>query len=397
MTQSKEITKISKQLNDYQFETFMADIMLKYYLQSSQYEFEDGRCILITQINNDGGIDAVLEFKKPNAESTYMILQISKSNKTRRSLEKFNSTKSIDLYRDLILTKNVKRVVVTLKPSEIFNTNVECISGNKLSDIILKICTDFNLLNNEGLLQEEFIEYIQEKTEFWSIANKFRVNKDYKGLLTIESKLNSASWSFENYKNYYIDKEFIELILHQASERRIIESGLEKDTKNLEIEMFLDKIHLRSSLKLKQNDYFHLRKLLLDLVEIVYEENFKLTKLNHNYKLIIDPTSTYMAIKLVNRTYQSNFKVVGYFNYLFSRHRDSYHFNFLCNWDKTLQALSKNEVKIISATENVVSDNLHFRGKTYLIKPAITEATVKAIKKLIDLSVQEALSTKKSS
>ena len=383
-----DIIKTSLQLDDYSYEVFISLIFREYYIDS--FFPKSCICILVTPSSGDKGIDCIFKVIDTDDEIKFLLLQITKASKSSKALIKFTSPQSEEFYHNLdkdFIKSKKERFLISNNCSTA--KNVDCIiSGKQLDTLITLYITKFQLVNDEGFFNKDFSNCISFITKQWEKANNLR-----------NSNLSHEEfYAHENYDSFYIiqricnirlkDIDHCSLLIKygESLRKNSYERGCRSKSKkptylDYKVESGLDQI-FELNPSLKTTDLLALKYLLKTLYKIVDKVNSH--KLN-NYFLAIDFTKNYLCIKKVSKQYESDFQVIGYFNYCFGRLQDSYLFNFLNATDTLCNQLNTEYgLNIINNPIKKIPDNRNFRGKTYWILPNIKHSKFKyALEKLI--------------
>lgn len=377
--------KYINQLDDYEFECFITEI-LKYHILYN-YKVKSCECSLLTPKLGDKEIDCILKVIDENNHCKFVIVQITKDKKSHSQLERFFSDNELEFYKNIdkdFMSSAKERLIVSIEKSYP-NKDVHVIDSENLTNIIELIGDKFGFINNKGLLKQEFIEFISSKTYYWNRANRIRKSRlDYEQFKAIQEYNNCYITDLSQWKKYQINIKMKQYERKNSYERRCIHYNIIKSSLGSRIETSLDEIHYNSADQLTSRDFDNLYKLLEKIFNIVDKLN---EKQNINYKLDVEFKSKYICVKKVNRYLKGEFQVVGYFNYCFSRGKESYKFNFLSANTILIEELKNKGMHIISKGKKI-SDSCNFRGNVYLEKPDIENVFIdEALEKLLKDSI----------
>lgn len=383
--------EISSQLLDYEFEVFISDIIVKYYLDFEGYK--ECKCLLVTKINNDFGIDAILFAKDKDNNCKNLLLQISKGSKKIDDLKEFMSEESLQKYNDIIdRNYKIERIVVTLKNTKINikDTNINrVISGKMLYSIIEDISNKYDFIENDGYIKQDFINFIVEKTSLWNNINRVRISKESnvyskKSFCALRNFVHISSLNIENYKEYRAISEYRSSLFDMVHSRIAIQNYENISELDKRIEIMLDDIYYNNTEKLKSEDFINLKKLLKYIYSII-DEIYKV--IPKHMAIEVTAKSKYLAINIYDKKFRKKFRSIANFSYCFSRKKESYLFSFYCELNKNIKMIAKDYniliTEKINANGEKIKDCCNLRGNSYIKFPDLSNDGIKKVMKIM--------------
>lgn len=343
------INDLLSKLNNYEFEVLITDIWCLYNNMDNNIKYSK---IFITPERNDCGIDSIIipENNMSIKDKIYYIIQISKSRKAIGNLDSFLNKSSLKNYSDIIPQdyKNEKRVVLTLKKTNLKTNNIKVISDKNLIDMVYKVGTYYKLIDGCGIFASEYISNIEFRTELWELINIYRKKQKYD---IVDKYINILILNHELIKQKsFTMLESINLIIDQRM-NEVFDYITSKDEKEKHKAIIMTKFSVVADDNCLKyiNDVEKLVEFLLEY--ICYDMS----------KYQISPRCTYLSLK----SKKSN-SVIAYFSYKYNKKAKSYNFGFKCLMEDINKKYHK-DIRIQKRSEKFkVSDSCNFNTPTLL-------------------------------
>lgn len=340
-------------IDDYAFEIMATDIWCLYNFMNNDISYEN---IYITQKVRDLGIDSIIIPQNNIAfkERYHYLLQISKSSKNDKNIKNFMDEKSMKKYYDIIPIdcKNEKRILITLKKSNIHHPNLEVISDENLLDIICEVGMHYKLLDDCGKFSKEYICNVELRTELWELINIYRkkqkyelVNEYLKVLMANYKLIQQRSFQVLSSMNFIIEqkmKETLEYITSRDDKEKY------KIIIMTKFSVVADNVFLKYIKDVEQLVKFILEYVCYDM---------------SRYELV--PRCSYLALK--NR---KNNLVIAYFSYGYNtKETKSFNFGFKCKIEEIDKTFCNNKKIRDANKEEKISDSCSFKTPILLNNP----------------------------
>ena len=349
------IKKLLSELDNYAFEIIITDIWCLYNTMYNKITYNN---IFITPERGDFGIDSIIIQEKDVAvkDQSYYILQISKTRKNISKLKGFFDNFSLENYNDIITNdcKNERRVLLTLKRSNIKISNTEVISDESLIEIVHKVGISYNLIDNYGVFASEYISNIEFRAELWELINIYRKKQKYD---VMNEYISIIMLNYELIK----EKRFKML----KSINFIIEQKMKETLDYLTLGDEKEKYKAIIMTKFSVVADFNCLKYINDVEELV---KFLLEYICYDMsKYEISPRCTYLSLK-----HRKSNSVIAYFSYKYNKNAESYNFGFKCDMED-INKKYHNDIRIRKISKEdkgeKVSDSCNFNTPILLNKP----------------------------
>ncbi|TGY41783.1 hypothetical protein E5347_10700 [Clostridium sartagoforme] len=349
------IKKLLNELDNYSFEVIITDIWCLYNTMSNKINYN---YIFITPERYDFGIDSIIipENNISLKDRSCYLIQISKSRKSMDNLKKFLDKSSMKNYNDIIPNDciNEKRVLITLKRSNLKNHNIEVISDENLIDIVYKVGINYNLIDGCGVFIREYISNIEFRAELWELVNIYRKKRKFD---IMDKYINILMLNYELIKQKsFTMLESINSIIDQKMKETLdyITLGDDKEKYKAIIMTKFSVVADDNCL----NDINNVNELVKFLLERICYDMSK-------YQIV--PRCTYLSLK-----HRKSNSVIAYFSYKYNKNAESYNFGFKC----TMEDISKkyhNDIRIRKISKEdkgeKVSDSCNFNTPLLFNKP----------------------------